>query len=434
NLVTLPNDGPDNFNAFINYLKPTPTQEISLKTLISALLNEEEKCKERKRTRPYHQNPDRDNYEKKEWLKTIYVLRRLCELKYDPKMDMLKHITNIPLATFAGWRKREFEYLNTKRRGNYTTLTKTGRPEDAPFANELIQWMDDTRQREEVLTTSMIFQWLLENQEQWVRHRFGDWTIDTTYNVILQWCSRFSRRHKFSFRVPCHSKLSSLEMSEKQSTFSSSFWQSHLTTTVSDIINVDETPLTYRMTSRRTLSRIGGSSRVKGSSKHSERVTVVLGIRADGRKLPPMIIFKGQPGGMIERREFPRLPPGAIYAVQKRAYMDTRVWKQYLTQVIKSAVEGPTLLVVDNFMAHVSPRALHCIEHELEGSVELVCLPANSTSDLQPLDVSIMGPFKSLCRAEYMREVKVDSSSEKRMKLAERAINMWQKVKETTVV
>ncbi|CAK4079936.1 unnamed protein product [Aphanomyces euteiches] len=59
-LVTLPNDGPDNFNAFINNLKPTPTQEISLKTLISALLNEEEKRKERKRTRPYHQNRDRD--------------------------------------------------------------------------------------------------------------------------------------------------------------------------------------------------------------------------------------------------------------------------------------------------------------------------------------------------------------------------------------
>ncbi|CAK4161543.1 unnamed protein product [Aphanomyces euteiches] len=56
-LVTLPNDCPDNFNAFINHLKPTPTQEITLKTLVSVLLNEEEK---RKRTRPYHQNRDRD--------------------------------------------------------------------------------------------------------------------------------------------------------------------------------------------------------------------------------------------------------------------------------------------------------------------------------------------------------------------------------------
>ncbi|CAK4104955.1 unnamed protein product, partial [Aphanomyces euteiches] len=34
-----------------------------------------------------------DNYEKKEWSNTIYVLRRLCELKYDTKYDMLKHIT-----------------------------------------------------------------------------------------------------------------------------------------------------------------------------------------------------------------------------------------------------------------------------------------------------------------------------------------------------
>ncbi|CAK4351185.1 unnamed protein product [Aphanomyces euteiches] len=30
-----------------------------------------------------------DNYEKKEWSNTIYVLRRLCELKYDPSMTCL---------------------------------------------------------------------------------------------------------------------------------------------------------------------------------------------------------------------------------------------------------------------------------------------------------------------------------------------------------
>ncbi|CAK4666531.1 unnamed protein product [Aphanomyces euteiches] len=65
-LVTLPNDGPDNFNAFINYLKPTPNQEISLKALISALLNEEEKRKEHKRTRSYHHSRDCDYKKPKE--------------------------------------------------------------------------------------------------------------------------------------------------------------------------------------------------------------------------------------------------------------------------------------------------------------------------------------------------------------------------------
>ncbi|KAH9101952.1 hypothetical protein AeMF1_021363, partial [Aphanomyces euteiches] len=50
-LITLPDSCPDNFNAFINHLKPTPQQEVKLKTLISALLNEEEKRGERARMR-----------------------------------------------------------------------------------------------------------------------------------------------------------------------------------------------------------------------------------------------------------------------------------------------------------------------------------------------------------------------------------------------
>ncbi|KAF0724632.1 hypothetical protein Ae201684P_013819 [Aphanomyces euteiches] len=50
-LITLPDSGSDNFNAFINHLKPTPQQEVKLKTLISALLNEEEKRGERARMR-----------------------------------------------------------------------------------------------------------------------------------------------------------------------------------------------------------------------------------------------------------------------------------------------------------------------------------------------------------------------------------------------
>jgi transposase InsO family protein len=48
-LISLPDVGPDNFNAFINNLKPTPDHEVKLKTLTSALLNEEEKRHERKR-------------------------------------------------------------------------------------------------------------------------------------------------------------------------------------------------------------------------------------------------------------------------------------------------------------------------------------------------------------------------------------------------
>ncbi|KAH9103710.1 hypothetical protein AeMF1_020024 [Aphanomyces euteiches] len=59
-LISLPDSGPDNYTSFINHLKPTPQHEIKLKTLISALLNEEEKRNERHRTRRSERPRDLD--------------------------------------------------------------------------------------------------------------------------------------------------------------------------------------------------------------------------------------------------------------------------------------------------------------------------------------------------------------------------------------
>ncbi|KAH9151929.1 hypothetical protein AeRB84_005572 [Aphanomyces euteiches] len=59
-MISLPDSGPENFNAFINHLKPTPQQEVRLKTLISALLNEEEKRSERARIRRHERSKPTD--------------------------------------------------------------------------------------------------------------------------------------------------------------------------------------------------------------------------------------------------------------------------------------------------------------------------------------------------------------------------------------
>ncbi|KAH9089739.1 hypothetical protein LEN26_019098 [Aphanomyces euteiches] len=59
-LISLPDSGPEKFNAFINHLKPTPQQEVRLKTLISALLNEEEKRSERARIRRHERSKPTD--------------------------------------------------------------------------------------------------------------------------------------------------------------------------------------------------------------------------------------------------------------------------------------------------------------------------------------------------------------------------------------
>ncbi|RHZ05257.1 hypothetical protein DYB26_006381 [Aphanomyces astaci] len=58
-LISLPDSGPDNYNSFINDLKPTPGHAVKLKALTSALLNEEEKRRERKRGNRHEERYDR---------------------------------------------------------------------------------------------------------------------------------------------------------------------------------------------------------------------------------------------------------------------------------------------------------------------------------------------------------------------------------------
>ena len=54
-------------------------------------------------------------------------------------------------------------------------------------------------------------------------------------------------------------------------------------------------------------------------------------------------------------------------------------------------MEGKKILIGDNLSSHFSQEVLKSAE---ENNVSFVCLPANSTHLLQPLDVAFYGPLK----------------------------------------
>jgi hypothetical protein len=149
--------------------------------------------------------------------------------------------------------------------------------------------------------------------------------------------------------------------------------------------------------------------------------------------MPPLILVKGTPGGDIEQEEVPTYPPGAVYAVQKTAYMDQRTWSKYLREVLKPEVDCPTVVLVDKLKCHVSKKSYKILQDELFCSAYLHPLPANTTSVLLPLDVGIMGPFKQMCRSEWLKEEKVISASDKRLAMIKRTIKVWDAMKEETI-
>ncbi|RHY85060.1 hypothetical protein DYB35_013999, partial [Aphanomyces astaci] len=338
---------------------------------------------------------------------------------------------NIPEATLRGWKLRSSEFLESKKHGSRATLQGHGRSENIDFSAELVAFMDAVREGEHFLTTAHLVTWIKSHQPDWLASYMAEKANEVrAYKSLVEWCLNFANRHGYKHRVPCPAKVKQGELIATQDEFAAAFQAKFGQMPRRAWMNVDETPVYYDMPPGRTLAKVGHSSRVLETQKNSDRVTAVLSVR---EKLPLLIIVKGTPGGDIERFEVPTYPAGPVYAVQEKAYMDERVWSMYLREVLKPAIDCPTVVLADNLKCHVSKRSYKIMKKELYCGAYLHPLPANTTSVLQPLDVGVMGPFKQMCRSEWIKETKVVTAQEKRMAMILRAIKVWDAMKEDTI-
>ena len=89
----------------------------------------------------------------------------------------------------------------------------------------------------------------------------------------------------------------------------------------------------------------------------SMRCTVLLGVTMNGEKLTPLVVFKGKPDGRIARN-FGWMPASMRYISQDKAWVDHRVFKNWIDQVwAPFALEkgDRTYLLMDEFSAHFMP-------------------------------------------------------------------------------
>ncbi|XP_060575063.1 uncharacterized protein LOC132732603 [Ruditapes philippinarum] len=122
-----------------------------------------------------------------------------------------------------------------------------------------------------------------------------------------------------------------------------------------------------------------------------EHVTVNMCICADGRILPPMIIYKES---LPHRSMHDGIPGSWLYGKSENGYMDGDLFLTWFKEIflINCGRERPVLLVMDNHDSHVT---LPLVETARLNDVVLLGLPAHTTYILQPLDVKVNGPLKT---------------------------------------
>ena len=166
-----------------------------------------------------------------------------------------------------------------------------------------------------------------------------------------------------------------------------------------DIWNADETGLFWRALSDKSLSVKKG--KCKGGKHAKQRITVLLIVNALGEKEPPIIIGRSLTPRCFKNVKDKRRPCGSYYYANKKAWMDSELMEEILRTLSRksAADDSKILLFIDNALSH--PEAFSdCFSH-----VQIVFLPRNTTSKLQPLDAGIIKNFKVFYRKQLLQHV-----------------------------
>lgn len=203
-----------------------------------------------------------------------------------------------------------------------------------------------------------------------------------------------------------------------------------------DVFNCDETGLYFRALPDKTLSVKGTSS--KGTKVSKDRITVMFACSASGEKLKPLIIAKAENPRCFKNVKKSEL--GVDYVANKKAWMNNKVFTDWLKNLnSEMRKQGrKILLLLDNASSH-GKQEDHCLSN-----VEIKFLPANTTSQLQPLDQGIIRTFKAYYRRSMLRSLlsKMDSADSvtelcKKVTLLDAigwVVKAWDCVKTETVV
>ncbi len=194
------------------------------------------------------------------------------------------------------------------------------------------------------------------------------------------------------------------------------------------IINMDQTPIFFDMSTGRTLSQNQVSSHAilscllffqywitnprpilslgertingRTSTSQTLRATVAVTVTASGKMLKPLVVFKEKPGARIKTREFPTYPQYNVYACHHSAWMDETVMRTWIREVLKPYVEDAPehiqpLLLLDSYKCHTMASVTGSIEAL---GVQIEIIPGGCTGLCQPVDVGIGKPLKSRAR------------------------------------
>ncbi|KAG0720424.1 hypothetical protein GWK47_048528 [Chionoecetes opilio] len=164
------------------------------------------------------------------------------------------------------------------------------------------------------------------------------------------------------------------------------------------ILNLGEASLSMAMKPVKVVCEKGQPVASQISGERGATMTFVGIISAAGHYIPPVFIIPGQRWNDLFMRG---TIDGSKGILHENGCMNGECFLQTLQHVQAKTCCSPNnkvLLIMDNAECHMS---IHAIEYAQENGIVILTLPPHTTDKLQPLDVSVFGPFKFHMRALF---------------------------------
>lgn len=122
--------------------------------------------------------------------------------------------------------------------------------------------------------------------------------------------------------------------------------------------------------------------------EHGESASVVTCGSALGFVILPVVLFKGKKS--LDHLNH-LLPPGSKIIMTEKGSMTHETCVQFVQHLAMYKPQGECLLIMDGAKCHLN---IVIIEEDEKHGIRFLCLPCNTTHELQPMDKSVFRPFE----------------------------------------
>ena len=161
------------------------------------------------------------------------------------------------------------------------------------------------------------------------------------------------------------------------------------------IYNLDESGLSTVMKPMKVVCQRGAPVASQVARERGCHMTFVGFINAAGQTIPPVFIVARKKMNPDFKRG---TVDGTTILLQSNGWMSHELFLETLKHLRERSYcskDNKILLIMDNAECHMS---IHAVEYAQEHGIVIVTLPPHTTARLQPLDVSVFGPFKTFLR------------------------------------